>query len=113
MSCFIFMFVFVVCLHLYVCCASDVACGCLRMFKVAFLILRACGLHVVCFCVVGSFVCACMLVFRVIVSAFAFVCCQIAFHITRVRRLPVYFAFVFLVSLFCACACLAYGCVCV
>ena len=38
------------------------------------------------FRVVGSFVCACTLVLRVIVCAFAVVCCLVAFHITRVRR---------------------------
>ena len=54
----------------------------------------------VCVCVVVSFVCACLLVLRVIVYAFAFVRCQIAFHITRVCRLPVCFVFVMLASLF-------------
>ena len=69
--------------------------------KVAFLVLRACGLHVwFGFGVVGLYVCACLLVVRVIVYAFAFVCCQIAFQITRVCILPVCFAFVIFVYLF-------------
>ena len=33
--------------------------------------------------------CACMLVLRVVVYAFAFVCCKVAFQITRVCRLNV------------------------
>ena len=39
-----------------------------------------------CFCLLDS---ACMFGFRVIVFAFAFVCCKVAFHITRVYRLRV------------------------
>ena len=53
-----------------------------------------------CFRHVGVFVFACVLFGRVVVYAFAFVRCQLAFHITRVCRLPVCFVFVMLASLF-------------
>ena len=47
-----------------------------------------------CFRVFGLLTCACMLDLRVVVYAVAFVCCHVAFHITRVLRLHVCFAFV-------------------
>ena len=86
-SCFIF-----VCLCLYVAfaihCVSVCSCmlqGCVP-YCTCVQITR-----LVCFLVIGS-LCACMLRFRVIVYAFAFVCCRVAFHITRVCRLHVRFA---------------------
>ena len=71
--------------------------------KVAFQNSRVCKLHV-CICsVVGSLVCACVLVFsRVIVYAFAFVCCKVAFHIAAVE----------IACLVCLYACFACDCVC-
>ena len=45
-------------------------------------------------CVVGSFVCVFMFVFRVFAYEFAFVCCKVAFHIARVFILHACFAFV-------------------
>ena len=56
--------------------------------------------HVFCGRAFGWFVCACMLDVRAIEYAFAFVCCHVAFHITRVCRLHVCFVFVPLVCLF-------------
>ena len=53
-----------------------------------------------CFRVVGSFDCACLLVLRVIVYAFAFVCCKAAFLILNACGLHVWFAFVLLFRLF-------------
>ena len=47
--------------------------------------------------------CACMRGLRVIVCAFAFVYCNVAFHFTRVSRLHVYFALVVSGLLGCAC----------
>ena len=46
------------------------------------------------------FVFACMRVLRVIAYALAFECCEVAFHIRRVCRLHVGFAFVSLVCFF-------------
>ena len=47
-----------------------------------------------CFRVFGLLSCACVLDLRVIAYAVAFVCCHVAFHIARVFRLHVCFAFV-------------------
>ena len=63
-------------------------------------------LHVHVDCIIDRCSCSCLLVcarrlgFRLIVYAFAFVCCKVAFHITRVS-----FAFVFFGGLF-VCACM-------
>ena len=64
-------------------------------------------------CFWGLFVCACMLVLRVIVCAFAFVCCKVAIHITRVLILHARFGCVSLVCLCVLYDCFACGVVCV
>ena len=59
--------------------------------------------RVVLMCVVlsdGLFVRVCILDLRVIVYTFAFVCCSVAFPITRVCRLQVCFGLLSLVCLF-------------
>ena len=90
-------------------------CSCIRLsLCVARLRFRlyACRLHVCFWCVVGSFVCSFILVFRVIAYEFAFVCCKVAFHITRVCRLHLCYVFVFCL---CVCLCLyaRFACDCV
>ena len=65
------------------------------------------------FVVFGVFGCACMFVLRVIVHAFAIVCCKVCFHIRRVSRLHVCFVFVNVVVCMCLLACVACDCVCV
>ena len=64
----------------------------------------------VCF---GVFGCACMFVLRVVVHAFATVCCKVAFHIGRVSRLHVCFVFVIRFVCLCLFACFTCDCVCV
>ena len=44
-------------------------------------------------------VCACTLILRVIVCAFAFACCKVAFHITRVCISHAHVVFLLLVCL--------------
>ena len=83
-------------------------CSCIRLsLCVARLRFRlyVCRLHVCFWCVVGSFVCSSILVFRVIAYEFAFVCCKVAFHISCACKLHVcafnvFCLFVF-VRLFC------------
>ena len=53
--------------------------------------------RVFCFRVFGLLVCACMLVLRVLMYWFAFDCCKVVFHITRVCRSHVSFFCLFLV----------------
>ena len=50
-----------------------------------------------CVCVraLGRIVCECLVVMCAIVYAFAFVCCKVVFHITRVSRSRDCFAIVF------------------
>ena len=59
-------------------------------------ILHVC-VDCMCVCVraLGLVVCECMVVLCAIVYAIAFVCCKVVFHITRVFRSRVCFAFVF------------------
>ena len=72
------------CVSCYMC----VLVACVFCFHVVGLFVLAC-LCVFCRRVFGSFVCACMVVLRVIVDAFAFVCCMSAFQISRVCKLHV------------------------
>ena len=73
-----FAFVYFVCLCLYACSAGDCVsvCRCTLQGCVScYMCVEISG--VFCFRVVCSFVCACLLVLRVVVYTFAFVCCNV------------------------------------
>ena len=78
-------------------CSFDCVCVCRCLLQLCVSYYSGvCIAREFCVRVFCLFMCVCMLVLRVIVCAFALVCCKIAFHIRRVCRLRVCFAFIVL-----------------
>ena len=96
--------VYLVCLFCLLCSCD---CVCVSYHTCVYIARVFCVRHV---CV---FVVECVLVGRMVVYAFAFVCCKVAFHVAHVCRLHVRVAFVIWFVCFCLYACCACGCVCV
>ena len=105
-------------LRLYDCFACDRVFGCRCVLQGCVSYYTRVDCMCVFWCVVGSFVCAFMFVFRVFAYEFACVCCNVVFYITRVCILHV--CYVFVCCLFVclclyarfACDCVAYAVVC-
>ena len=86
----------IVCVFCLRCCTRVHLCVATLVFIVHMFVNIA---HGFCFRVFSLLVCACMLVLRVLMYWFAFDCCKVVFHITRVCRLRVCIVFVYLVCL--------------
>ena len=94
LSCFWLYFFMIVCVFCLRCCTRVHLCVATLVFIVHMFVNIA---HGFCFRVFSLLVCACMLVLRVLMYWFAFDCCKIVFHITRVYRLHVSLFRLFLV----------------
>ena len=85
-----FVFVTFVCLFVLV---FFYSCDCMRLPLLQFCVscyMRVLIARVLGFRAFGLFVCACMIGLRVIVYSVVFVCCKVAFQITRMCRLHVF-----------------------